>query len=236
MYFRKNYYLCTFIHHFLFFRLCAAMTQNRDTQHVFHSYHPAQGHGLAHDPIASLLGPRPIGWISTRSKAGHANLAPYSFFNIFNYKPPIVAFSSVEWKDTMQNVQDTGEFVLNLATRALAEAMNTSSATVAPEVDEFTLSGLTPLPSTLLAAPRVAESPASLECKLLNIQQLQGLDGQPVKTWMALGEVVAVHIRQDFLHDGVYDPAAAGHILRAGGPADYFEITDTARFRMRRPK
>ncbi|MCK9513730.1 MAG: flavin reductase family protein [Pigmentiphaga sp.] len=204
--------------------------------HSFHSYQPRQGHGLPHDPIASILGPRPIGWISTRSPEGVINLAPYSFFNVFNYKPPIVAFSSVGWKDTIRNARDTGEFVINLATRELAEQVNLTSTEVQRDATEFELAGLTPLDSTLVAAPRVAESPASLECRVTQLQQLAGVDGEKVDTWMALGEVVAVHIATSLLDEGRYDTAAARPILRAGGPADYYEITPEARFKMYRPK
>ena len=136
------------------------------TDASIHFYEPAQGHGLPHDPFNAIVGPRPIGWISSRSSEGSLNLAPYSFFNGFNYTPPIVGFASVGWKDSVENIQATGEFVWNLATRPLAEAMNASSAAVGPEVDEFALAGLTPAASRLVAAPRVAESPVSFECKL----------------------------------------------------------------------
>jgi flavin reductase (DIM6/NTAB) family NADH-FMN oxidoreductase RutF len=213
-----------------------ALPPQIEIDHDFHSYEPRLGHGLSHDPLASILGPRPIGWISTRSAAGHVNLAPYSFFNVFNYKPPIVAFSSVGWKDTIRNVRDSGEFVVNLATRALAEQVNLSSAELASTEDEFSFTGLDQLASQHLAAPRVRQSPVSLECKLTQLQQLAGLDGQKLETWMAFGEVVAVHIARSLLREGVYDTAAARPILRGGGPADYFEVTPQALFHMFRPK
>lgn len=213
-----------------------ALPPKTEACHEFHSYEPRLGHGLLHDPLASILGPRPIGWISTRSAEGCINLAPYSFFNVFNYKPPIVAFSSVGWKDTIRNVRDSGEFVVNLATRALAEKVNLSSAELASTEDEFSFTGLDPLASQHLAAPRVRQSPVSLECKLTQLQQLARLDGQKLETWMAFGEVVAVHISRSLLKEGVYDTAAARPILRGGGPADYFEITPQALFHMFRPK
>ncbi len=203
---------------------------------TIHSYEPRKGHGLAYDPIASIVGPRPIGWISSRSEDGQLNLAPYSFFNLFNYKPPIVAFSSVGFKDTIRNVQATREFVVNLATRALAEQVNLSSAAVSSDVNEFDLTGLSPVKSQIVAAPRVGESPVNLECKVLQIQQLAGLDGKPVETWMVTGEVVAVHIDTELLPEGSYDTTKAAPILRGGGPADYFEITQQALFKMYRPK
>ena len=203
---------------------------------TIHSYEPRKGHGLAHDPIASIVGPRPIGWISSRSEDGQLNLAPYSFFNLFNYKPPIVAFSSVGFKDTIRNVQATREFVVNLATRALAEQVNLSSAAVSSDVNEFDLTGLSPVKSQIVAAPRVGESPVNLECKVLQIQQLAGLDGKPVETWMVTGEVVAVHIDTELLPEGSYDTTKAAPILRGGGPADYFQLGPEALFKMHRPR
>jgi len=201
-----------------------------------HFYEPRQGHGLPHDPFNAIVGPRPIGWISSLSGAGIRNLAPYSFFNAFNYVPPIVGFASIGAKDTLRNVQETGEFVWNLATRPLAEAMNASCAAVGPEIDEFALAGLTPTPSRLVAAPRVAESPVAFECKVTQIIQLQQASGETVPTWLVLGEVVGVHIATASLKDGVYDTANAGHILRAGGPADYFSVGPEQLFQLHRPR
>jgi flavin reductase (DIM6/NTAB) family NADH-FMN oxidoreductase RutF len=201
-----------------------------------HFYEPRHGHGLLHDPFNAIVGPRPIGWISTRSRAGVNNLAPYSFFNAFNYTPPIVGFCSIGHKDSLRNVQETGEFAWNLVTRPLAEAMNQSCATVPPEVSEFDLAGLTPAASRLIAAPRVQESPVSFECRSTQIVQLQGVDGVAVASWLVLGEVVAVHIAQHLLVGSVYDTAAAQPILRGGGPADYFSIGPEQLFRMHRPR
>jgi flavin reductase (DIM6/NTAB) family NADH-FMN oxidoreductase RutF len=203
---------------------------------AMHFYEPRLGHGLPHDPFNAIVGPRPIGWISTRDAQGRLNLAPYSFFNAFNYVPPIVGFASIGAKDTLHNVRETGEFGWNLATRPLAEAMNASCAAVPPEVNEFELAGLTPAPSRVIGTPRVAESPVSFECRVTQIIQLQGADGVAVPTWLTLGEVVAVHIAQAMLKGGVYDTAAAQPILRAGGPADYFSIGPEQLFRMHRPR
>ena len=205
-------------------------------QNTTHSYEPRHGHGLPHDPFNAIVGPRPIGWISTRSSSGVNNLAPYSFFNAFNYVPPIIGFASIGYKDTVRNIEETGEFVWNLTTRALAEAMNQSCAAVGPEVSEFALAGLTPLASTVVAPPRVAESPVTFECKRTQTLRLQGADGAQVDTWLVLGEVVAVHIDKALLKDGVYDTAAAGHVLRGGGPADYFALGPEALFKMHRPR
>ena len=201
-----------------------------------HFYEPRLGHGLPHDPFNAIVGPRPIGWISSMNAQGALNLAPYSFFNAFNYTPPIVGFASIGAKDTLHNVQATREFGWNLATRPLAERMNASCAAVPPEVNEFELAGLTPAPSRVIAAPRVAESPVSFECRVTQIVQLQGADGTRVETWLTLGEVVAVHIDKAFLKDGVYATAAAQPILRGGGPADYFEIGAAQLFKMFRPR
>lgn len=198
-----------------------------------HFYEPRLGHGLPHDPFNAIVGPRPIGWIASRDGAGVLNLAPYSFFNAFNYTPPLIGFSSTSRKDTLANIEATGEFVWNLATRELAEAMNASSAMVAPEVDEFALAGLATAPSRVVSVPRVATSPVAFECKLSQIIRLQGADGSPTEAWLTLGEVVGVHIAEHLLVGGVYDTAAARPILRGGGPADYFELGE--KFKMRRP-
>jgi len=201
-----------------------------------HYYEPRLGHGLPHDPFNAIVGPRPIGWVSTSSNDGVLNLAPYSFFTAFNYVPPIVGFSSTGPKDSLRNVQENGMFVWNLVTRPLAEAMNQTCAPVGPEVNEFELAGLTPAPSRVIDVPRVAESPVSFECRSTQIIQLEGLDKQKVPTWLVLGEVVGIHIADHLLKDGIYDTASAGHILRGGGPADYFSIGPEQLFHMWRPK
>jgi flavin reductase (DIM6/NTAB) family NADH-FMN oxidoreductase RutF len=206
---------------------------------TIHFYEPRDGHRLPHDPFNAIVGPRPIGWISSRARdadGGALNLAPYSFFNAFNYTPPIVGFASIGYKDTVRNIEKTGEFAWNLATRDLAEAMNQTCAAVPHGVSEFELAGLTPVASRLIGVPRVAESPVSFECTLTQIVQLQGADGGKVQTWLVLGEVVGVHIAEGMLKDGIYDTAAAGHILRGGGPADYFTVRPEQLFRMHRPR
>ena len=201
-----------------------------------HFYEPSLGHGLPHDPFNAIVGPRPIGWVSTRSADGVNNLAPYSFFNAFNYTPPIVGFSSIGYKDSVRNIEATGEFVWNLVTRPLAEAMNQTCAAVGPEVDEFALAGLTPLASRLVQPPRVAESPVTFECRLTQLIRLTTAVGEPVDSWLVLGEVVGVHIDQRLLKDGVYDTANADHVLRGGGPADYFSIGPDQLFKLYRPR
>ncbi|MFF7064090.1 flavin reductase [Pseudomonas sp. NPDC008258] len=196
-------------------------------------YEPAKGHGLPHDPFNAIVGPRPIGWISSQDREGRLNLAPYSFFNAFNYIPPIIGFCSVGRKDSLNNIEQTGEFVWNLATRPLAEQMNQSCAPVGAEVSEFELSGLTATPSRVVSVPRVGETPVAFECKVSQIIQLKRADQEPVPSWLILGEVVAVHIAEHLLKNGIYDTAAAEPILRGGGPADYFELGNL--FKMARP-
>lgn len=204
--------------------------------HTTYYYEPRKGHGLPHDPFNAIVGPRPIGWISSRNADGVLNAAPYSFFTAFNYVPPIVGFSSIGYKDSVRNIEQTGEFVWNLVTRSLAQAMNQTCAAVAPEVSEFELAGLTPMASRLVAAPRIAESPVSFECRMTQTIQLQDASQQELQTWLVLGEVVAVHIAQRLLVNGLYDTASADHILRGGGQADYFSIGPEQLFKTYRPR
>lgn len=199
-----------------------------------HFYRPAEGHRLAHDPFNAIVAPRPIGWIGTLTPAGRRNLAPYSFFNALNYTPPLVGFSSTERKHTLANIEATGEFTWNLVTRALAEAMNATST--AEDVDEFERAGLESAASAEIAAPRVAASPVSFECRLSEIINLRGASGRPTTAWLTIGEVVAVHIDDRLLVDGVFDTAGADPALRGGGPSAYFGITADQRFDLQRPR
>jgi flavin reductase (DIM6/NTAB) family NADH-FMN oxidoreductase RutF len=201
-----------------------------------HFYEPKNGHGLKHDPFNAIIGPRPIGWVSTKGADGSINLAPYSFFNAFNYIPPIIGFSSNGAKHSLRNAQETGEFVWNLATAQIAEQMNASSATLPYGVNELTSAKLTEAPSRLVSPPRVAESPVHFECKVIEIIQLKSHTGVFVPSWLVLGEVVAVHIDRKLLPDGTFDTFHAEIILRAGGPSAYARITPEARFDMVRPR
>jgi flavin reductase (DIM6/NTAB) family NADH-FMN oxidoreductase RutF len=212
------------------------MTTDPISSDDFHFYDPAKGHGLPHDPFKAIVGPRPIGWISSRDTKGRINLAPYSYFNAFHDQPPIVAFGSTGFKDSIRNIEETREFVANLATRPLAEAMNKTSASVDADVNEFELAGLTPAAGRAVSVPRVAESPAALECRLLQVIRQHDLEGRPLDAWMALGQVVGVHINRAFLKDGLFDAAAARPIMRSGYRADYFEATPETLFRMVRPR
>jgi flavin reductase (DIM6/NTAB) family NADH-FMN oxidoreductase RutF len=196
-------------------------------------YEPSLGHGLPHDPFKAIVAPRPIGWISSRDEQGGINLAPYSFYNALCDSPPIVGFSSTGRKDSIRNIEKTGEFVANFVSMALAQAMNLTSAAVGPDVDEMALAGLTPALCRLVAVPRVAEAPAALECKLLQIVQLRDLAGNCLEQYLALGQVVGVHIDPAYIKNGVFDTAGAQPILRAGYRGDYAQIS--AMFEMLRP-
>lgn len=199
----------------------------------FYFYEPGRGHGLAHDPFKAIVGPRPIGWFSTLDEQGQVNLAPYSFYNTLGDNPPILGFSSTGRKHSVRNIEATGEFVANFVSKALAAAMNTTSIEVAPGVDEMAMAGLTPAPCRLVAPPRVAESPAALECKLLQVIQLHDLAGKPLEQYLVLGQVVGVHINPAYLVNGRFDTAAAQPLLRAGYRGDYAEIGSM--FEMLRP-
>ena len=201
----------------------------------YHFYRPEDGHRLAHSPLNAIVAPRPIGWISTIGQDGTRNLAPYSFFNLINYDPPLITFASSGWKDTVANIEATGEFVWNLATRAQAEAMNATSASVEAGVDEFTLAKLDTLPSSIVKPPRVTGSPVHFECKMTQLIRLEDRHGDELDQWLVIGEAVGIHIDPAMLEDGVYQTARPVPITRGGGPADYFAITQDALFRMKRP-
>ena len=198
-----------------------------------HFYEPRLGHGLAHDPFKAIVAPRPIGWISSVSPEGGVNLAPYSFFNGFCEKPPIVGFSSGGRKDTQRNVEATGEFVVNLATRRHAEQVNLTSAMVPPDVNEMEMAGLEAAPCRLVKPPRVADAPAVLECQVLIVLPLKDLEGKATPNTLILGQVVGVHIDKAFLRDGLFDMTMARTIARCGYLGDYTEVSSL--FEMIRP-
>jgi flavin reductase (DIM6/NTAB) family NADH-FMN oxidoreductase RutF len=196
-------------------------------------YDPAEGHRLPHDPFKAIVAPRMIGWISSRSASGQLNLAPYSFFGAFASAPPIIGFCSEGRKDSLRNIEQTREFVWNLATRSLAGQMNRTSAPVAPDVDEFELAQLTPVPGRNVSVPHIGETPAAFECRLLQITQLDDLGGKPTDNWLVLGQVVGVHIQKAYLKNGLFDTHAAQPIMRAGYLGDYAQIGEI--FQMYRP-
>ncbi len=188
-------------------------------------------HGLRGDPFKAIVAPRPIGWISTLSAAGVVNLAPYSFFNAVGENPPMVMFSSQGHKDSLTNIEATGEFVCSIASYDLREAMNVTSASVGPEVDEMALAGLTPAPSRLVKPPRVAAAPAALECRLWQVLPLPSHGGEGYT--IVIGEVVGVHIEDRFIVDGRVDTAAMQPIARLGY-GDYAVVN--TKFTIARPR
>jgi flavin reductase (DIM6/NTAB) family NADH-FMN oxidoreductase RutF len=191
-----------------------------------------RNHGLPHDPFKAIVAPRPIGWISSMDKAGSVNLAPYSFFNGAATFPPMVMFASEGFKDSVRNISETMEFVCNLATWDLRDAMNKSSESVPHGVNEFELAGLTPAPSKLVKPPRVAEAPCVLECKATEIVQMKGPDGSLRDNYVTFGEVVGIHIDEKYIENGILNAAAMKPIARLGY-RDYSVVTEL--FQMTRP-
>ena len=189
-------------------------------------------HGLPHDPFKAIVAPRPIGWVTTMSAAGAVNLAPYSYFNGVHSKPPLVMFASESRKDSLTFVEETKEFVCNLATWDLREKMNQTSAPYPRGANEMEAAGLTPAPSRLVKPPRVAESPCALECRYLQTVALHDENGAPLNGWVVIGRVVGVHIDERFIRDGLLDTAAMKPIAR-GGYHDYSVLTES--FTMVRP-
>lgn len=173
--------------------------------------------GFVHNPWNALVAPRPIAWISTRSAAGVANLAPYSFFNAVSGAPPFVMFSSAGRKDTQRNIEETGEFVVNMATEDLAAQLNDSCFPFGPGVDEFQRAGLTAAAARHLHhAPRLKESPVSVECRLSQIVELKTAAGDPVRSAAIFGEVVGIHVDERIVRDGRVDLALARPLSRLG--------------------
>lgn len=200
-----------------------------------HSFFAKDGYGLPHDPLNSIIGPRPIGWISSRSNDGSVNLAPYSFFNAFNYKPAILGFSSVTAKDTLRNVKETSEFVWNLVSFDLIEKMNRTSEALPHGVDEFEHAHLEKAQSLIVSVPRVKASLVSLECKLTQVVPLVSASGAETPATLVLGEVVAGHIHKTMLKDGVFQTFLADIVLRAGGPESYARIGEATEYKLKRP-
>ena len=171
---------------------------------------------LPHDPFKAIVAPRPIGWISTRNADGLINLAPYSFFNAFSTVPPVVGFSSEGLKDTASFARESGEFVANLASYDLMQAMNATSAPLPRGQSEFEHAGLTMAPCRLVRAPRVAECHAAMECKVVEIVTLKNHRGEALDNYLVLGEVVAFHIDDAYIREGRFDTAAAQPLARCG--------------------
>ena len=186
-------------------------------------------HGLALDPFYALVVPRPIAWISTISKSGKVNLAPYSFYNAFSHNPHYVAFGSSAKKHSLTNIEQTGEFVVNMPSFALREPMNLTS--LATNEDEFILAGLEKATCVLVKPPRVAASPVCLECKYFQTVPLPDDDGS-ADNYMVIGRVVGIHIADQFIKEGRVDTAAMQPIARLGY-AEYATVENI--WRMRRP-
>lgn len=197
-------------------------------------YRPEDGHGLPHNPFNAIVTPRPIGWISTRGADGIDNLAPYSFFNAVAYQPPQVMFASTSakpdregTKDSVANIRETGVFCVNIVEFAMRDAMNHSSAALPREVDEFTQAGVARAPCETIACARVAEAPASLECRLTEILRLPG-----AANFAVFGKVIGVHMRDDCLCEGRFDVTRYAPLARMGYH-DYAAIRDV--FVLKRP-
>ena len=186
---------------------------------------------LSHSPIKAMVAPRPIGWLSTLSPQGVANLAPYSFFNLVCDAPYMVMFATSGHKDSFNNVRATGEFVWNLVSEDLCEAMNASSGSVDPGVDEFELAGLEKAASRRVAPPRVARARAALECQLDQIVDLKS-DDPTRSNSLVIGTVRSVFIADDAIVDGRFDVASVRPLARLGY-RDYALIDET--FELQRP-
>ena len=193
-------------------------------------YEPLKkNHGLPHDPYTAIVGPRPIGWITSINLKGEINLAPYSFFNSVSSDPPMVMFASDGRKDTIEFVEATGEFVCNLAVWDLRTQVKDTSRTYPRGVNEMKAVGLEAAPSVLVKPPRVKASPCALECKWLQTLRLNDVDGNPAPRFIAFGQVIGIHIDERFIKDGLLDTAAMKPIARAGYQ-EYFVTTEDSRF------
>ena len=188
-------------------------------------YRPAEGHGLPHSPFYAVVSPRPIGWISTRSANGD-NLAPYSFFNAVSSDPPQVMFAG-DLKDSITNARQTGVFAVNIVQAAALHMMNETSARLPHGTDEFTAAGVAKAECVTINCPRVATSPATLECRVTQVITLLGCDH------MVLGEVTGVHLRDDCLVDGRFDVTRYNPAARLGYH-DYAFVTEVTS--LMRPK
>ncbi len=197
-------------------------------------YEPKNGHGLPHNPFNAVVSPRPIGWIATRGADGRDNLAPYSFFNAVAYEPPQIMFASTsakadrgDTKDSVSNIRETGAFTVNIVEYTARDIMNQTSGPWDKETDEFELAGVEKAECTTINCPRVANTPATLECKLTQIVQLPG-----DANFAVFGEVTGVHLRDDCLVDGKFDVTQFNPLTRLGY-RDYSVIREV--FSLQRP-
>ncbi|MEM9321040.1 MAG: flavin reductase family protein [Pseudomonadota bacterium] len=197
-------------------------------------YEPKDGHGLPHNPFNAIVTPRPIGWISSRGADGSDNLAPYSFFNAVAYVPPQVMFASTgrkpdrdDTKDSVSNIRETRVFCVNTVGAAMSEAMNQTSGSWDRGTDEFSLTGLARAACETIDCARVADAPANLECRLVDVISLRG-----TSNFLVLGEVTGVHLRDDCVIDGRFDVTLFQPLARMGY-RDYAKVTDV--FELKRP-
>lgn len=189
-------------------------------------YQPDQGHGLPHNPFKAIVAPRPIGWISSRSAAGD-NLAPYSFFNALADAPPQVMFAG-DLADSVRNARETGVFAVNIVSQSAMESMNATSKALPRGQDEFTFANVAKAECVTIDCPRVADAPATLECRLTHAVALLGHHN-----WMIVGEVVGIHLRDDCIADGRFDFRSYHPVARMGYH-DYAVVQDVVE--MKRPK
>jgi flavin reductase (DIM6/NTAB) family NADH-FMN oxidoreductase RutF len=200
---------------------------------IFYEPHDRDRELLPHDPFKALVTPRPIGWVSTIGAGGHINLAPYSFFNAIGEGPPMLAFSSSGRKDSATFAGEVEEFVWNLATWDLREAMNETSATLPRGENEFDHAGLEMAPSRLVAPPRVAASPCARECRVVHATELHDVDDNPAGQFLVVGQVIGVHLDEAYVNDGIVDTVALRPIARCGYHGDYTAVDSL--FEMLRP-
>ncbi len=194
-------------------------------------------HGLPHNPFKSCVVPRPIGWISSISNEGHINLAPYSFFNGISDSPPMVMFSSngsppKSSKDTVSNVQETGEFVCNMATWELRDSMNASSAPEPAHVNEFEIADLEMAASQLVKPPRVKIAPINMECTYVDTLELP-CDTPGGRNTLVVGKVIGIHIDDTYMTDGIVDITRIRPLARMGY-RDYTSVEQI--FTLNRPE
>lgn len=197
-------------------------------------YRPENGHGLPHNPFNAIIAPRPIGWISTRGADGD-NLAPYSFFNAVAYVPPQVMFASTtakadrpDMKDSLAHIVESGVFCVNIASAAMKQQMSDSSATLPAGISEFEAAGIASAECDTINCPRVADAPASLECRMTQVQRLAGQ-----ANWLVLGVVTGVHLRDDCIREGRFDLSRDGWLARMGY-RDYVAVHEV--FELERPE
>jgi len=192
-------------------------------------------HGLPFNPLKAIVAPRPIGWISTVNKEGKANLAPYSFFNAISETPPMVGFSvspGEREKDSLVNSRETGEFVVNIVSHAQMQAMSDTSAPVPHGLSEFDLTGLSAIPSNMVAAPRVKDAPCHLECKVWDILALPE-DEHGQRNYWVMGTIIGIHVDEAVIVDGKIDVSLYQPVSRLGYK-DYSVVRDV--FEIERPK